>query len=118
MNDYCTITIDGSDGGTYYVPCNQAEYITRDFINVSSSTINLYQNIRTNNDVAYISMPSLGRPVYHSPSSYNTHYITDVTTVQFNRTADFYREYDIAYLLVLCGVLLFSLCNFFLRRHS
>ena len=43
MDDFCTVTFTGDQGGTYYVACPLVEYISEDgMVNSGNSTIYLY----------------------------------------------------------------------------
>lgn len=110
MTDYCTVTIDGSHGGTYYVACDQVEYLTSDLCNNSNSTINLYPTISADHTGNYIRVTGLGTPEYRASGSYQQWVaITDISSVTFNSRSHVYRESSLVLLFALFLVCIASI---------
>lgn len=105
MNDECTVTFEGTRGGTYYVACNLTKYVNKKLVNTSNSTIYLYQDIQQGSQSYSITIPSLSYPYYTSGS--NRYYITDAHNVSFNKLSSFYREFDVVEVFLLASVVVF-----------
>lgn len=108
MDENCTVTFEGSHSGTYIVPCDRVEYINDSLVNTGSSSFNGYLDYPTNNTNNYITFPADSYPYYRSSGVTNS-YITNASNVTFNNRAHFYREYDIAALLVMAVIAVCSL---------
>lgn len=121
MDDFdgmCTVTIDGTYAGEYYVPANTVGYLVSGTLqNKSSNTITLYP-VGSTSTYPRIQISAFGDPYYYTGSNYNGVHITDISTTSFNLAAQSWRVhtsgYDTILLLAVCVMLLF--CNLF-RRH-
>lgn len=92
-NTGCTVTFDGTYGGTYNVPCDQVQYINDELINVgSSSTIYLYPAAAQSSRNQYIALQSMLYPRYYSGSGYGYTEITNASNVTFNGLGNLYAE--------------------------
>ena len=111
----CTVTIDGSESGEYYVPCDMVQYFINGLINTSNTSVNLYKEVRhSNSNYDYISCRSYQYPVYYQ-SYNNSKELTDITTMTFNTRANFYLNRDYITLFVLFLVSLMALRAIFKR---
>lgn len=99
--DGCTVSWEGDYQGTYYIPCDRAEFLNDELINTGGSSFNAYSNVYQGNNNAYITFPVNGYPYYRDNNSYNYHYITNVSNVTFNAKSYFYKEFDLAVLITL-----------------
>lgn len=108
MDEACTVTFDGSHGGTYIIPCDRVSYINNDLVNTGSSSFNGYLDYSQGNNVNYITFASNSYPSYRG-TGVTTQYITNASNVTFNNRAHFYREFDIACLLVMAVIAVCSL---------
>lgn len=100
MDDYCTVTFTGDQGGTYYVACNLVEYIDDEsMVNTGSSTINLYSSPQQSSNSAAISIPAFSYPRYYSGNNYR--YITNADNISFNFRSSFHREFDMVEIALL-----------------
>ena len=108
MDDYCTVTFTGDQGGTYYLPCTLVEYVsTNGMVNTGSSTINLYTSPNQSNNTAAITIPAFSYPRYST--GYGNTYITNASNISFNNRSYYYRDRGIVeiVLLTLLACLLF-----------
>lgn len=107
MDDYAVITLEGGTlAGDWYIAKTLVPYLTQDLGNSGSSTINLYRSTDTSGGSysrEYISISSLGSPVYH-PVSGNSSYITGYTVSDWSLSAQVYR-YSNLYDLILIFLL-------------
>lgn len=112
----CTVTIDGSYSGEYYIPCDMVGFFIDGLINTSNSTINLYKDIRHyNNDYDYIRCSPYQYPLYYRANTSSRIELTDITSMQFNSKANYYLNRDYINLFVLFLLALFSLKVIFKR---
>lgn len=108
MDDYCTVTFTGDQGGTYYVACNLVEYIDDvSMVNTGSSTINLYSSPQQGTNTASITIPAFSYPRYGSGTNYR--YITNARDISFNNHAYFIREFDLVEIVLLSFMVTFHL---------
>lgn len=107
MDDYCEVTFEGTQGGTYYVAESQVKYINgSNMVNTSNSTIYLYSSPQQGTNTAVISIPAFSYPRYSSGNNY--YYITNAHNITFNNRANFVRNFDVVEICLL--TLLASLC--------
>lgn len=100
MSDGCTVTFDGTGGGTYIIPCNMAEYIGSDLVNHNSSNFYGYSHVSSGSrEYPYISFGSNSYPVYYE-SYQSQHYITNASNVTFNSESYYYRDINFVWLLM------------------
>lgn len=100
MDDYCTVTFEGDQGGTYYVACPLVEYIDNEsMVNTGNSTINLYTSPQQGNNSYYIQIQSFSYPRYYSGNNY--HYITNAHNISFNNKSNYYRNFDVVEISLL-----------------
>lgn len=112
----CTVTIDGSQPGEYFVPCDMVQYFIDGLVNTSNSTVNLYKDIRRyNDDYDYIRCSPYQYPLYYRANSSNRIELTDITTMTFNSKANYYLNRDYINLFVLFLLALFALKAIFKR---
>lgn len=112
----CTVTIDGSHSGEYFVPCDMVDYFIDGLVNTSNTTVNLYKNIRHyNDDYDYIRCSPYQYPLFYKANSSNRIELTDISTMTFNSRANFYLNRDYITLFVLFLLALFSLKAIFKR---
>lgn len=110
MDDYCEVTFEGDQGGTYYVACSLVEYIADDMVNTGNSTIYLYTSPQQSNNSYALSISAFSYPRYSS--GYNTYYVTNATNVSFNNRSNYYRErqmVDPVFSILISAVLLINL---------
>lgn len=116
MNDGCTVTIDGSQAGEYYVPCDMVGFFIDGLVNTSNSTINLYKDVRHyNDDYDYIRCSPYQYPLFYRSNSSSRIELTDITSMHFNSKANYYLNRDYISLFVLFLLALFSLKVIFKR---
>ena len=116
MADGCTVTIDGSHSGEYFIPCDMVEYFIDGLVNSSNSTINLYKNVRHyNDDYDYIRCSPYQYPLYYRANSSNRIELTDITSMQFNYKANYYLNRDYITLFVFFLICLMALRAIFKR---
>lgn len=111
----CTITIDGSYPGQYYIPCNQVQYIEENtLINRSSSTIYLYKS----NSSSYprIQCQFNSFPIYQTGTTTGSITITNITYTQFNLQAQIERFGGINYVLIYTLLMFIGLVLMFRRK--
>lgn len=89
MDDYCVITINGSD---YYVPSNMVQYINEDGVSSYSSNFYGYKKINTTTSTNYprITFRPQAYPIYQS-SSTATQTVLTSNTVIFSTHAQIMR---------------------------
>lgn len=112
MNDECTVTFEGDQGGTYYVACNLTEYISDSMVNTGSSTITLYPQIQQGQNQTNITIPGLSYPRYSVTGGYR--YITNARNIRFNFASNYYREHSLSsfvLMVVICSVALIKLVS-------
>lgn len=90
-DDFCTITIDGSRGGEYYVACQYVPYLENGTLyNNGSNTITLYSS-KNHDTYPRIQISSLSLPYYYSGSGYNGVLINDISRTDFNLRSQIFR---------------------------
>lgn len=109
MDDECTVTFTGTNGGTYYVACNLVEYLDEQLVNTGSSQIVLYPSIQSGNQQTNITIPALSYPYFSD--GYNRVYITNASNVSFNFRSAFYRERSMVSIVLLAVVVSLSLIS-------
>lgn len=115
MGDVCTVSWNGDQGGTYYVPCDQVQFISSDLINTSSSSISLYKSLDSGSSYSSdLIMPPLSHPRYYFGNSYR--YVTNVSDVKFNGLGNMYAERDYLMLGVLFFICFYIMVRLFKRR--
>lgn len=115
MDDYCTVTFEGDQGGTYYVACSLVEYIDDEsMVNTGNSTINLYSSPQQGSNTNYISIPAFSYPRYYSGNSY--HYITNADNISFNFRSHFYRDFDMVEIALLTLISSIHMIRLMIRR--
>lgn len=114
MNDECTITFEGTRGGTYYVACNLVGYINEELVNTGSSQIVLYSDIQQGTNQNNITIPALSYPYFTSGTTRT--YITNASNVSFNFTASYFRERDVVEIVLIGLVATLSLIHRLLGR--
>lgn len=89
MDDYCIITINGSD---YYVPSNMVEYINEDGVSSYSSNFYGYKTINTGTTTNYprLTFRPQAYPIYQGSSSGSQQVLTS-NTVTFSPHAQLLR---------------------------
>ena len=115
MDDYCTVTFEGDQGGTYYVAANLVEFIDDEsLVNTGSSTIYLYTSPQSGTNTAAISIPAFSYPRYGS--GYDYHYITNAHNITFNNRAYFVRDFDVVEVVLLTLLASLSFIRVIFRR--
>lgn len=115
MSDACTVTFEGTQGGTYYVACNLVKYLDNEHLfNTGSSTIYLYKNFLSSQSQTGLTIPALSYPYYTSNNV--RYYITNANNISFNLTSSIYRELDMVQVVLLALVVAFSFINRILGR--
>lgn len=100
MDDFCTVTFTGDQGGTYYVACNLVEYINDEsMVNTGSSTISLYSSPQQGTSTVAIQIPAFSYPRYSYNNNYR--YITNASNISFNNRAYFERDYGMVEVVLL-----------------
>lgn len=95
MDDFCTVTFTGDQGGTYYVACNLVKYLDSDSLfNTGSNSITLYPAVNQGQNQTNLTVQALSYPRYQI-QNYNYTYITNAHDISFNAMAHVYREFDI-----------------------
>lgn len=114
----CTVTFDGDHGGTYYVPCDQVEYLESDLTNNSSSYIYLYKDKNyTQTRGEYIQIGSHQYPRwYASGSGYNAVYITNAHDAIFNGNGNMYRDTPILSVGFELVLMVFAICAIIIKK--
>ena len=112
----CTVIIDGSQSGQYYVPCDMVGYFIDGLINTSNTTINLYKDVRHyNDDYDYIRCSPYQFPLFYRANSSSRIELTDITTMTFNSKANYYLNRDYITLFVFFLISLMALRAIFRR---
>lgn len=115
MDDYCEVTFEGDQGGTYYVACNLVGYIDREsMVNTGSSTINLYSSPQQGSNTAAISIPAFSYPRYTYNNQYR--YITNAHNISFNNRASFIRDFDVVEICLLTLLVCVSFIRTMIRK--
>lgn len=109
MDDYAIVTLDGGSlSGDWYVSKALVQYLTSDLGNSGSTTIYLYRSLDSSNSYGreYISISSLGSPVYH-PASGSNSYLSGYTVEYSSMAAQIYRSAPLfsPILILLLGIL-------------
>lgn len=114
MDEQCTVTFTGTQGGKYYVACNLVEYLDEKLVNTGSSTIYLYPAIQSSSNQTNITIPALSYPYYTVNNVRN--YITNARNVSFNNRAEFYRERNMVEIVLLTIICCFVAIRLLVRR--
>lgn len=115
MDDYCTVTFEGSQGGTYVVACNLVEYIGEGLVNTSSNTIQLYSAVQQGQQQTNITIPAISYPYYSSGQQ--RYYITNAHSISFNNRAEYYRERNMVEIVLMCVLAAVMFIQLMVRRH-
>lgn len=110
MDDYCEVSWEGTQGGTYYVACTLVEYISDELVNTGNSTIYFYTSPQQYNNSYVLSAAAFSYPRYYSGNNY--HYVTDAHNVSFNNRSNYYRErqlVDPIFSIIISSILLINL---------
>lgn len=115
MDDYCTVTFEGSQGGTYVVACNLVEYISEGLVNTSSNTIQLYPAVQQGQQQTNLTISALSYPSYR----YNNvlYYVTNAHNISFNNRAEYYRERNMVEIVLMCVLAAVMFIQLMIRRH-
>ena len=98
MDSGCTVTFDGDQGGTYFVPCNVVKFLSdKDLSSSCSDTFYLYRDLGLEH--FKISCSSYSLPSYVD-SNNSLHFISNVSNIRFNTMSNLYRNIDYVYLFV------------------
>lgn len=98
MDNGCTVSFDGDQGGTYYVPCNVVKFLSdKDLSSSCSETIYLFRDLSLEH--FKISCSSYSLPSYED-SNHTFHSISNVSNIRFNAMSNVYRNLDYVYLFV------------------
>lgn len=116
MDDACTVTFEGDQGGTYYVACNLVEYIDNEsLVNTGNTTIYLYSDIQQGTNSASISIPAFSYPRYYSGNQYR--YITNAYNISFNSNSSYYRDFDLVEIVLISIIASISFIRLLLPRR-
>lgn len=108
-DEFCTVTINGNYGGTYYVGYQNVQYLEDGTLyNTGTSTITLYAS-KDSSGYPRISIPSLSRPRYYASSNINYVTITDISSTNFNMASQLAR-FNTRYSSAVISILLILLC--------
>lgn len=115
MNEECTVTFEGSNGGTYYVACSLVRYIDKEtMVNNGNTSISLYPAHGQGQTQNTITIQALSYPRYQSGNQYV--YITNARNIRFNALSHFYREYDYVQVMFLAVIAVASVLKVFTRK--
>lgn len=115
MDDFCSVSFEGDQGGTYYCACNLVGYIDGDtMVNTGSSTISLYTSIQQGTSSAYITIPAFSYPRYTYGNQYR--YITNAANITFNNKANFIRNFDVVEIVLLTMLASLTFIRLIVRR--
>lgn len=115
MDDYCEVTFEGDQGGTYYVSESQVKYINgSNMVNTSNSTIYLYKNIQSGSGQYTLSIPAFSYPRYSSNNTY--YYITNAHNITFNNRSNFIRNFDVVEVCLLTLLACICFIKLMVRR--
>lgn len=116
MDDYCTVSFTGDQGGTYYVACSLVGYIdSESMVNTGNTTINLYTQPQQGTNTSNISIPAFSYPRYLSGNSYR--YITNASDISFNSRSFYFRDYDVVEIVLLALIASISFIRLLLPRR-
>lgn len=110
MDDYCEVSWEGSQGGTYYVACPLVEYISDELVNTGNSTIYFYTSPQQSNNSYALSASAFSYPRYYSGNNY--YYVTNARNVSFNNRSNYYRErqlVDPIFSIIISAILFINL---------
>lgn len=110
MDDYCEVSWEGTQGGTYYVACPLVEYISDELVNTGNSTIYFYTSPQQSNNSYALSASAFSYPRYYSGNNY--YYVTNARNVSFNNRSHYYRErqfVDPIFSIIISAILLINL---------
>lgn len=94
----CTVSFDGDQGGTYFVPCDSVKFLSdKDLSSSYSETIYLYRDLTSEH--FKISCSSYSLPSYED-FNHIVHVISNVSNVRFNAASNIYRNLEYVYLFV------------------
>lgn len=112
----CTVVINGSREGEYYIPCDMVGYFIDGLVNTSNTTVNLYRSIRHyNDDYDYIRCLPYQYPLFYSVNSSSRIELTDITSMQFNVKSNYYLNRDYITLFVFFLISIMALRAIFKR---
>lgn len=110
MDDYCEVSWEGTQGGTYYVACPLVEYISDELVNTGNSTIYFYTSPQQSNNSYALSASAFSYPRYYSGNNY--YYVTNAHNVSFNNRSHYYRERELVdpiFSIIISAILLINL---------
>lgn len=110
MDDYCEVSWEGTQGGTYYVACPLVEYISDELVNTGNSTIYFYTSPQQSNNSYALSASAFSYPRYYSGNNY--YYVTNAYNVSFNNRSHYYRERELVdpiFSIIISAILLINL---------
>lgn len=117
-DEICTVTIDGSYAGTWYVPAQYVSYLENGTLyNNGSNTITLYSS-KNHETYPRISIPALGYPVYFASSQYNGVTITNISRTDFNLYSQIHRFNNLYAQSLIFFLLLLLLLNRLIRGRG
>lgn len=88
--DKCTLTFEGNQGGTYYVPCDKVQYFTNDLINTSNQLVLLESGHAHNN----FNLRCASNKYCSYYSGNYTHYVTNARVTGYNLQSRINREFN------------------------
>lgn len=100
MDDACTVTFDGSRGGTYYIPCSHASDFDSSLVYYGDTPFTIWENINHQGKSLYVQ--PFCTPAYKN--SDDLYVYTSPENVVYNNRFNWYRNYDS--LIIFCLVLL------------
>ena len=100
MDDSCTVTFDGSRGGTYYIPCSHADDFDSSLVYYGDTPFTIWENINHQGKSLYVQ--PFCTPAYKN--SEDLYVYTSPENVVYNNRFNWYRNYDS--LIIFCLVLL------------
>lgn len=115
MDDFCEVSWEGTEGGTYYVACPLVEYISDELVNTGNSTIYFYTSPQQGNNSYALSASAFSYPRYGN--NYNYYYVTDAYNVSFNNRSHYYRESGMVEIVLLTALAAVSFIRLLLPRR-
>lgn len=115
MDDFCEVSWEGTQGGTYYVACPLVQYISDELVNTGNSTIYFYTSPQQSNNAYALSAAAFSYPRYYSGNNY--YYVTNAHDVSFNNLSHYYREHDMVEIVLLTMVVSISFIRTLLHRR-
>lgn len=117
MDEECTVTFTGDQGGTYYVPCSLVRYIDKEtLVNNGNTSISLYPAYNQGQTQTTLTIQALSYPRYQVGQYGNYNYITNASNIQFNAMSHFYREFDYVSVMFLAVISIASVLKLFTRK--